>query len=137
MMELHSKLDAIFVHKAKGASIHSKAEWIEEGEQNTSYFCRLEKRHQERNAVRALLIGNEECSVPKMISNEIFSERDCLTFFELIKETVPTVNQDYKNTFVAEMTTEELDNALNLLHVDKSPGLDGFCQFLQTFLGYN
>ena len=92
MMELHSKLDTIFIHKAKGAYIRSKAKWIEEGEQNTSYFCRLEKRRQERNAIKTLLIGNEECSDPKMISNEIFSfynhlyrksysEQDCLTFF--------------------------------------------------------
>lgn len=47
IMEFHNKLGAIFVHKAKGAYIRSKAKWIE-GEQNTPYFCKLEKTHREK-----------------------------------------------------------------------------------------
>lgn len=68
MMELYRKFNTIFVKKAKGAYIRSKAKWTEEGEQNTSYFFRLERRLQKRNAVKTLLSGNEACSDPKMIS---------------------------------------------------------------------
>lgn len=35
---LQSHLDNIYLEKAKGAFIHSRAHWIEEGEKNSSYF---------------------------------------------------------------------------------------------------
>lgn len=40
---LQSSLDNIYVDKAKGAYIRSRAKWIEEGERSSAYFCRLEK----------------------------------------------------------------------------------------------
>lgn len=41
---LQSSLDNIYLSKAKGAFISSKAKWIEEGERSSAYFCRLEKK---------------------------------------------------------------------------------------------
>lgn len=59
---LQSSLDNIYLSKAKGAYIRSRAKWIEEGERSSAYFCRLEKRRQEGNAIRTLLIDNQECT---------------------------------------------------------------------------
>jgi len=39
---LQSKLDRIYIDKAKGAYIRSRARWIEEGEKN-AYFCKIRK----------------------------------------------------------------------------------------------
>ncbi len=36
---LQSKLDEMYMNKAKGAYIRSRARWIEEGKKNTAYFC--------------------------------------------------------------------------------------------------
>lgn len=69
---LQSSLDNIYITKAKGAYIRSRAKWIEEGERSSAYFCRLEKKRQERNAVKALLIDEQECMDPDKISKEIF-----------------------------------------------------------------
>lgn len=48
-ISLQTQLDTLYIKKAKGAYIHSEAQWIKEGEKSTSYFCRLEKRLQSKN----------------------------------------------------------------------------------------
>ena len=57
-INLQSKLDEVYLNRAHGAFVRSRARWLEEGEKNTSYFCRLEKRRQERNAVNVLMIND-------------------------------------------------------------------------------
>lgn len=56
LIHLHSSLDELYVRKAKGAYVRSRAKWMELGEKNSSYFCNLEKRRQVRNAVDSLLL---------------------------------------------------------------------------------
>lgn len=60
LLLLQSKLDNIYIEKAKGAYIHSKAKWIEDGERNSVYFCRLEKSRQEKNNIHSLIINGRE-----------------------------------------------------------------------------
>lgn len=45
-INLQSNLDQVYLKRAHGAFIRSRAKWIEEGEKNTVYFCGLEKRRQ-------------------------------------------------------------------------------------------
>ena len=40
---LQKQLDEIYLEKASGAFVRSRARWIEEGEKNTTYFYGLEK----------------------------------------------------------------------------------------------
>lgn len=54
LLSLQAKLDHLYLMKAQGAFVRSRAKWMEEGEKNTAYFCRLEKRRQESNAVHSL-----------------------------------------------------------------------------------
>lgn len=51
---LQSSLDSIFINKAKGAYIRSRVKWIEEGERSSPYFCRLERKRQERNSIKTV-----------------------------------------------------------------------------------
>lgn len=44
----------MFINKAKGAFIRSKAKWLEKGEQNSSYFFKLEKQRQTKNSINKL-----------------------------------------------------------------------------------
>lgn len=44
--ELENELDALSEIKSKGAQIRLRAKWIDEGEKNSSYFLRLENKHQ-------------------------------------------------------------------------------------------
>lgn len=54
---LQSKVDEMYLYRAKGAYLRSKAKWIEEGEKNTAYFCNLEKCRQEYNSICNLIIN--------------------------------------------------------------------------------
>lgn len=72
LLMLQPKLNEMYIKKAKGAYIRSKAKWIEEGERSTAYFCRLEKRHEERNSIKDLIISGNECTNPSLIANEIY-----------------------------------------------------------------
>lgn len=40
---LQLKLDNIYIYKAKGAFVRSRRKWLEEGEQNSSYFFQIRK----------------------------------------------------------------------------------------------
>lgn len=44
LLTLQTQLDEIYLKKAEGAYIRSRAKWIEDGERSTAYFCRLEKK---------------------------------------------------------------------------------------------
>ena len=70
---LQSKLDMLYLYKAKGAYMRSRAKWMEEGEKNTAYFCNLEKRKQEYNSFCSLIINGEECTDPKRNPNEVLN----------------------------------------------------------------
>ena len=128
---LHSSLDNIYINKAKGAYIRSRAKWIEEGERSSAYFCR-----QERNTIKTLLTDNQECTDPVKISKEIFqfysklysSSYSCtaaVAFFELIRERIPRVDECFRSVCDAEIRMDEVEKALKCLSLDKSPGSDG------------
>lgn len=72
LINLHSLLDELYIRKAKGAYVRSRAKWMEEGEKNSSYFCNLEKRRQERNVEGNLLINQKECYDNNTTVNEVF-----------------------------------------------------------------
>ncbi len=55
LLSLQAKLDCMYLMKAQGAFVRSRAKWME-GEKNTAYFCRLEKRRQQSNAIHSLKI---------------------------------------------------------------------------------
>lgn len=73
LIALQAALDNIYMFKAKGAFLRSRAKWIEEGEKSTAYFCRLEKRRQEKNALKSLIIGGQISKDPDLISKEVYS----------------------------------------------------------------
>lgn len=51
-----SKLNDIHLNKVKGAFVRSRKRWREEGEQNSAYFCNLERHHGKVNVIQQLHI---------------------------------------------------------------------------------
>lgn len=136
LLNLQTKLDDFYTKKAKGAYIRSRAKWIEEGERNSAYFCRLERARQEKNNLETLLINGTECSDPKTIAKEVFTFFNSLyssnfspeaadTFFDKIKEYIPLISEDFKLSCDAPLSREELEKAMQCLIPDRSPGSDG------------
>lgn len=48
LLILQANLDNLFVQRAQGAYVRSRAKWIAQGEKNTSYFFGLKTRRQEK-----------------------------------------------------------------------------------------
>ena len=103
---------------------------------SSAYFCRLEKNRQERNARRTLLIDDQECTDPDLISKEIFkfysklylssySSPDADAFFEHVKEWIPRVDECFKNVCEADISMAEVEKAMTCLALDKSQGSGG------------
>lgn len=55
---LQTQLDNMYLEKAKGAFIRSRARWIEQGEKNTSYFFNLEKQRQVKKKIQKLSVND-------------------------------------------------------------------------------
>lgn len=136
IISLQLELDNLYIKKAKGAYIRSKAKWIEEGEKSTSYFCRLEKRRQQNNSILSLLINGTECSDPTIIRENVFkfysdlyssnlSHSDLNEFFDKILPNIPRINNEWREGCEADLQIEELDSAVQKLKLNKSPGPDG------------
>ena len=51
--QLH-RLDEIYKRKAEGAFVRSHRSWLEEGEQNSAYFFRLEKQQAKNNTIQQM-----------------------------------------------------------------------------------
>lgn len=135
LVSLQLELDNLYINKAKGAYIRSKAKWIEEGEKSTSYFCRLEKRRQSRNSILSLMINGNESTDPTLskkihqfysdLYSSNFSPIECSNFFDKIKNFIPHIDNDWRECCDANLRIEELDLAVQKLKPNKSPGPDG------------
>ncbi len=143
-MSLQLKLDEMYLRKARGAYVRSRAKWIEEGEKNTAYFCGLEKRRQEKNAINALMINNVECTDPKQMSIEVhrfyrdlysssYSTEKSDALFQSIKHHIPTISTDFKNLCDLELEMSELDTAIKKITLGKAPGQDGLSSNFYKF----
>lgn len=53
---LQLQLDDLYTVKAKGVFIRSRARWIENGENNSSYFFNLEKHRQAKKAINTIYV---------------------------------------------------------------------------------
>lgn len=56
---MESDLDALYHEIAKAERVRSRTNWMSEGEKNTNFFLRLEKKHQTKNTIYELNRGNE------------------------------------------------------------------------------
>lgn len=136
LMELQNKLDHLYLERAQGAFVRSRARWIEDGEKNSSYFSNLEKNRQQRNSIDSLMIRNEECKDLTRIEKEVFlfysnlyssdfSSDDSDLFFAKIRNNIPHIDNSFKKLCDSDLRVEELDSVVMKLPLNKSPGTDG------------
>lgn len=68
---IQAKFDNLYLEKAQGAFICSRARWIEEGEKNSSYFFNLEKQRQTKEKIQKLSINGIFIEDDDQINEEI------------------------------------------------------------------
>lgn len=143
--KLQNQLDEIYLEKAKGAFVRSKAKWIEQGEKNSSYFYGLEKRRQNKKCITKLYKNGNITQDSVQITEEVnkfysnlyktkFQRDKCDTFMSTVKKYVKTLSEEDKLTLEKDLSISEIEIALKQMKNDKSPGIDGLSvEFYKTF----
>jgi len=122
LLSLQANLDNLYLMKAQGAFVRSRAKWLEEGEKNTAYFCQLEKRRQ-NNVVNSLIVNEKVITDPKLISEVVYSfysdiysssysVKNGQEFLEKIKDFIPQIDIDFKESCDEDLRLEEIESAL-------------------------
>lgn len=141
---LQNKLDDLYRYKAEGAFVRSRKKWLEEGEQNSAYFFRLEKYRSKMNNIHQLNINGTVTNDAKIISTF------CCNFYsnlydtnynaEYAKQLFDSVNNIRKIELSdcrycdSPLTVEEVVKSITLLKNNKSPGTDGMvAEFYKAF----
>ena len=142
---LKTELDELYNENSFGIYIRSRAKWIEKGERSTSFFLRLEKRHQSYNSIDKI---NDASGNVKTKQSEILEQ--CEKFYStlykstnpdpeniqkyLSESTIPKLSETEKQKCEGYITKEECEKAVKYMKENKSPGLDGLSiEFYKTF----
>uniref|UniRef100_A0A3P9L5I7 Reverse transcriptase domain-containing protein n=1 Tax=Oryzias latipes TaxID=8090 RepID=A0A3P9L5I7_ORYLA len=142
--EYQNKLEEMYKRKTQGAFIRSRAKWMEEGEQCSSYFFGLENSNFSNNSLDSLQINNKIETDHKILGsfcsdfyNKLYSSNyseiktrellDSIKHCKIISET-------HKKLCDASITLEEVQDAIMILKKNKSPGNDGLSsEFYKNF----
>ncbi len=143
LVEYQYRLDELYKLKAEGAFVRSRRCWLEEGEQNSAYFFRLEKSLTKNN-IHQLKIGNSISEDPKGIAkhcsefyNNLYSSQfsyDSTTSFMDSIDNINYISASDKDFCDRPITLAEILESIKYLKVNKSPGIDGLTsEFYQKF----
>ena len=130
-----------------GSAIRARAQWINEGEKPTSYFCSLEKYNYVEKTIKCIQLDNgETLTDQKAILNDIanfysalFTQKDDYPsdqnldkLFEGKKLNKLTLDESSK--LEGKLTLEEITRAVKQMKNGKTPGVDGFpAEFFKIF----
>ena len=146
---LKAELYDIRYEKLKGQMIRSKAQYIDQGEKPTKYFCGLEKHNYVSKIIGQLEKDNgtiltEQQEILKETENfyrKLYENKDG----KLEKNDIPVeqyrndsnmtkLKNEEANTIEGLLTYKEISDILYNMKHDKSPGLSGFsAEFFKVF----
>ena len=124
-------------NKSKGAQIRSRAQWIEKGERNTSYFFSLEAKHQSSNIIKELVnedgvsfkydnkILGEMCNFYEKLYTSRNIRNEDIDIYLSSLENISCLSNDDKTFCETFPTIHECETEVNEMKTNKSPGIDG------------
>ena len=150
---LKNELINIRHEKLKGHMIRSRAQYIDQGEKPTKYFCALEKHNYVSKTITNLELSNgtkinkqeDILAETKSFYENLYKSKDDdledIALEEYMKEIKMTkLSKEQANNIEGLLTYKEISNSLHQMKSAKSPGISGFtAEFFKTFwrqLGY-
>lgn len=114
---LKEEIDKFHMDTAKGAFIRSR-QWLEKGEQNSSYFFALEKRNQKRNNITSLKSGDGVLSYSKELVKYVENLYSNIyrsttqpdvsdAFIDSIKSHIPSISNQFQSQCEQPITQTE------------------------------
>ncbi len=145
--ELQNKLDELYRAKAKGAYVRSRRKWLEEGEQNSAYFFRLERFSAMNDSIDRLQTDDGVLDDPKEIAafcskfyNNLYTSRysdnSAKFFFDSINQN-KIISFEDKEDCDGDISQSEILLAIKNLKNNKSPGSDGLTAELYKMFDEN
>jgi hypothetical protein len=139
--QVKQEIDDYNAEKTRGAMIRSKADWVEHGEKNNSFFLRLENRNNDIKNITTLLNDEDE-----IINKQDDILKEELKFYKslytqhprpiervreetkelFINNEIPKLTEDEKASCELVLTIDEIAKAVKNLKNEKTPGMDGF-----------
>lgn len=144
LAELQTKLDSIYKYKAEGLYVRSRKKWLEQGEQSSAYFFRMEKYNSRNLTISSLQINGILTDNRKEIAcfcsnfySELYKSNYCkdsaLLFFQSLKE-IKSISKDEQLACDKTLTMTEIIEGIEGLKNNKSPGTDGLtAEFYKDF----
>ena len=141
--EKKSALGKMYDYVRQGIRVRSRAEWVEEGENNTQYFEQLLKFNKRKTVIKELYddenkIVNDKNKILKIIKdfyeNLYFEQKRNIDDNSPFFNNIQCLSEESKNVCEGKLTKEECYKTLKDMKFNKSPGNDGFTvEFYHTF----
>ena len=135
--KINNEMKSLEVEEAEGAKIRSKAEWREDGETSSRYFCSLEKKRGAEKFMRSVQRSKDG---PIVTGTGDMLERTRQFYVDLyteegVEESAKTkLTADQARLCEGEVTHEEITHTVKQVKNDKSPGRDGLTyEFYKSF----
>ncbi len=144
LAELQSKLDNIYKYKADGSYIRSRRKWLEQGEQSSAYFFRMEKHNFKNLTINSLQVNGTLTDNPKEIASfcsnfysELYKSNYCKEsaslFFQSLKKT-NVISRDEQSACDKNINITDIIYGIEGLKNNKSPDTDGLtAEFYKCF----
>ena len=127
-------LSKLYDYSKQGIRVRSRAEWVENGENNIQYFEQLLKSNKKKTIIRELydkeskIISdkNEILKIIKAFYEKLYSENkrnvdDASSFFN----NIPRLSDESRELCEGKVTKDECYKILKEMKNNKSPGNDG------------
>ena len=143
--KINNEIKSIEVQEGEGAKIRSKAQWREDGETSSRYFCSLEKKRGADKTMRSvqrlkngpIVTGNEDMlKETRQFYVDLYTEEGVEESAQdsMLSRIKTKLTKEQAQLCEGEVTHEEITQAVTQTQNDRSPGIDGLTyEFYKSF----
>ena len=123
----------------EGLLLQSRANWHENGERCSEYFCKLEKKSSINKTISELINENHISEQSKILFEQeqyyrkLYSSNHLCVDNEFFFQHDVKLSDEQKNSLEGNLSFKECGESLKLMKNGKSPGSDGFTVYFYKF----